>query len=118
MKTNIRNILIIVVLLLALAGIVFLSFRTRIQSTVEKELLTQIDNLTAENKSEVKRADSLNTELVIMAKQKAKITVIHNTKRIKELENELNLIKDKREHIKIDSIPAEELDIFLKELFK
>jgi peptidoglycan hydrolase CwlO-like protein len=118
MKLNIKNILIAIVLLLTLFVGGYFLFKKKIQPTMEKHLVEQIDKLKKDNKDSIKEIDSLKLEIAVLQNQRGKITVVHDTKKIKELQAELNKLRQSTKDITIDTIYVEELEVFFKKIIK
>ena len=116
MKINIRNILIAIVILIALSIGGYFLFKQKIQPTMEKHWVEKIDKLQKDHKDSIKKIDSLILEIAILQKQRSKITVVHDTKKIKELQAELDKFRAAPKPEKVKVYSDKEIEDFFNNL--
>lgn len=117
MKINIGNILIVV---LIAAGLIFggyLLFQKKIKPSIEKHLLEENERLSRENDKKDSFIKDLEKELIILQNEKRKVSVVVDTKKIKELELELQRYRAK-DKIVIDTISITELEEYFKGILR
>lgn len=117
MKINLANILIIVLIAVGVIFGGYLLFQKKIKPTIEKYLLEENEKLSKENDKKDQVIKDLEKELVIVQNEKRKVSVIVDTKKIKELELELKRYREK-EKIKIDTLALEELEKYFKNILR
>ena len=117
MKINVGNILIIILIASALIFGGYMLFQKKIKPSIEKHLLEENERLTKENDKKDSFIKDLEKELIILQNEKRKISVVVDTKKIKELELELERYRSK-DKIVIDTVSIAELEKYFKDILK